>query len=563
MQKPDLNEELSSIPALLYRRVVASPDTAFLYSRSAAGHWQGTTWREFWAEVSGGAHTLKEKGLRQGETVAILARTRREWMVAEYAAMLAGLLVVGVDTHAPEEHIEHVLRHCGARVLIADTGKSLDKVSANIRKSLRLIVTMDKSETAGEALSWTKFVDQPSVGEEMAPVLPEADLPATVIYTSGTTGTPKAIKYRHSQILAACRAILRLFPEADSRDRTVCWLPMSHLFQRMINLAALANGCPIYFVDDPRQMIDRLREIKPGTLIGVPRFFEKVHEGVRQRMRVLRWLPRALTRPLLAGLVRRLFGGRIKFLITGSAPCSAAVHDFFADAGLPLFEAYGISENAIPMAANRFGAWRRGTVGRILDENEVRFGEDGELLVRGPGVFAGYWRDSESRASFTDDGFYKTGDYGLLDEDGFLQLKGRKSDLIKTSTGRRISPAKIEEMLQGSPCVEHAVVVGDGRKHLAALLTLDRSWLARKLGCAPSAVTSDAWQTATSAHKELLESMDGINGKLPPYERIRSFSILPGSFSMEGGELTPTLKVKRRAVQKKYGSLVDHLYRLA
>ena len=561
MESCQFAESASTIPELLFRRMTESPETPCLFSRSDSGAWHGMTWREFWLAAAAGAKTLRGHGLRSGDSVAILARTRREWMIAEHAALLAGLMVVGVDTHAPEDHIGHVLRHCGAKALIADTGKNLDKVPSDIRKALQLTVTMDVCEPSADAMAWLAFTGatlDAGVGE---PVFPDAKSSATLIYTSGTTGTPKAIEFTHAHLMAACRSIVRLFPEVDHRDRTVCWLPMSHLFQRMLNLAAVAKGGPIYFLDDPRQMMVQLREIKPAVLIGVPRFFEKVHEGVQQKTRAFRWVPRVLMRPLLAGLVKRMFGGRIKFLITGSAPCPAAVHEFFGDAGLPLFEAYGISENAVPMAANRFGACRRGSVGTLLDENEIRFEVDNEILVRGPGVFGGYWRDGESRDCFTEDGFYKTGDYGMLDGDGYLHLRGRKSDLIKTSTGRRISPAKLESMFQASPCLEHAVVVGNGRKHLAALLTLNRAWLARKLKCAPSSVTLEAWMKAEGAQKEVFQEMDRINMQLPEYERIQSFTILPRSFSMEDGELTPTLKVKRRALEEKYRPLVDELYK--
>ncbi len=552
-----------TIHGILKHRAEATPDKEGFYALEN-DRWQGYTWKEIETATLAAAGFITRSGIQPGDRVGIMATTRLEWMISEWAILSAGAVVVGIDAHAPEEHVSHVMKHANIRGLIVDSESSLNKTPTSMRQSFRFIATMDDCHAKNNDAPihvWQDFVGSSVRGSAVNLPPVTADSMATLIYTSGTTGTPKAIPYTHSQLLSACNAICDLFPETESTDRSVCWLPMAHLFQRMMNLVAVAKGSPIYFNDDPRRLADNLRTIRPAVLIGVPRLFEKIHENYQQRISKAPRPLRGIISPIARLMVKRALGGRLKFMLTGSAPCPLPTLAFFDKVGLPLFEAYGISENAIPMAVNRFDARRSGSVGRPLLQNEIRFADDNEILVRGPGVFAGYEKDGDKRDYFTPDGFYKTGDYGFLDDDGYLFLKGRKSDLIKTSTGRRISPAKIERLIEQRPCFEHAVVIGRGRKHLAALLTLNIPWLRSVYNTfGKEDIPTERVKDLPELQKRILNEIDMVNRTLPPHEQIYSFSILSSGFSMEAGELTPTLKVKRKAVEDRHKELINLIY---
>lgn len=593
--------EPATIPELLWSRAADSPFDRRWFRRIAPGNWVGTAWGDLAAEIRRAAAGLVRAGLKPGERLAIYARTCPEWAEAELATLAAGGVVVGIDPHASAEQASYVLEHSRAAYLLVDDAQKLARLPEAARTRLKWIAVFDDQAAPPEGcVSWQNLVrgaagtNDAGGASRTGPVVIRSDAPATVIYTSGTTGQPKGISYTHRQLLVACQAIGRTFPEIGPGDSVLSWLPMAHLLQRMMNLVAISRGAGVYFVEDPREVVACLREVEPSVFVAVPRFYERLYEGIDERLRhAPRWLrgivqsairrggayaaaSRAGRRlPLVARLahqaadrlvlrrIRRVVGRNMKFMVTGSAPTPAWLLEYFHGLGLLILEAYGISENTIPMAANRRDAYRFGSVGRPLEENEIRLADDGELLVRGPGVFAGYDRDDGAAGRFTADGFYRTGDIGRFDDDGFLYLVGRKSELIKTSTGRRLSPVSIEAAYARSPYLDQVVVMGNGRKHLVGLVVLRREAVEREC--------PEGWKEQERAGCRVVASpaidqlvrheLETLGETLAPYERIARFAVLAEPLSVARGELTPTLKIRRDRISERYAGLIEALYR--
>ena len=388
-------------------------------------------------------------------------------------------------------------------------------------------------------------------------------------FSSGTTGQPKPAAYSHEQVLLAMDSMVPAFPDLDESSRLVCWLPLANLFQRMINLSAVVAGVPSYIVSDPRTVMDHVPKVEPDLLIGVPRFFERVHGAIQSRMaqqnpivrRLTRWALAAGTRQAMASTMsvtpnwwdaarfgvadhmvlarlRAVFGTRMRYLVSGSAPMAPWLHDFYDAIGLPIYEAYGMSENVTPIAFNRPGARKRGTVGRPVASNDIRLGEDGEVLVRGPGLSGGDWSAIDWRPGSSFEGYWPTGDLGSFDEEGYLRLTGRKADAFKTGLGRWVMPADVEAALRAIAQVDHVVVVGVGRPGVAAVVVL-------------SAPIADA---------ALISAIEQSSLALPVYQRPLGVIVTSRSFTIEDGELTTNLKLRRKAIETSFQGAIDRLY---
>jgi long-chain acyl-CoA synthetase len=359
----------------------------------------------------------------------------------------------------------------------------------------------------------------------------------------------------------------------------------------MMNVIFAAAGGAVYFCEDPRNVMDTIGEIKPAIFIGVPRFYEKVYEGFQNRIGkmpavqkgLVKWavkigdrtaaVRRDAKRPawmltrlhavvdgLLLRKMREVMGGEMRYMVTGSAPCPTQVLEFFDAVGIPLVEAYGMSENIVPIASNRPGEYRFGSVGKPLKSNQVRLSPEGEVLVKGPGVFSGYYRAEKPRQGFTEDGFYASSDYGFFDERGFLYLIGRKSEIIKTSTGRRISLAHVEEVIREIPLVDQVVVVGSGRKALVGLVTLNEEMVGAQARGVRTEPQAEGSGLETGVIDRLAEEIARKGQALKPYERLRGCIVFCTPFTVDAGELTLNLKVKRNVIEQKYGDEINQLY---
>lgn len=570
-----------TVPGLLRARVAQSPEAvAFAYEE--AGTWREISWQTFGERVEKLARGLHRRGLALGDHVGILAATGLEWEICHHAILLAGGVVVGLEPHDTAERIRWIARHAAIRFLVVGDELLLRKLDPQELRGYALVVQL---ADVGEEAPGANIV---SLGEVEATVpgsncLPEPQpgAAATLIYTSGTTGQPKGILYRHEQVVLAVRSILQAYPPLPVGSRFVCWLPLSNLFQRIMNITGMCSGGTAYLVKDPLRVLQALPHARPDVFIGVPRFYEKLKAGMAReisarpgwirsligwsiatgeqyasRMRtggkVGAWLTFAhkLAEMSVLSKLRKVMGGRLRFAVTGSAPTPESLLRFFDAIGLPVYEAYGMSECIVPVALNTPTHRRLGTVGRPLPVNRIRLADDGELLIQGEGVFSGYYNDSDRAGSFTADGYYHTGDYAELETGGFLRLKGRKSEIIKTSSGRRVSPVGIETVLQELPYVDRAVVVGAGRKCLAAILTLDREAIERSQHGALRGVPNEAMAAELAAIVE----------RLPEHERPAGYLVLDGPFTLERGEITPNLKLRRKVIEERYQTQIESLF---
>jgi long-chain acyl-CoA synthetase len=565
--------------------------------------WAPTTWREAQENLRRATMGLITSGVRKGDRVGIVSRTRAEWSDADLAALSAGAVVVGIYPTASAWEQEHVIRHSGCRLIFVENDAILDKILA-IRETVGLPERLVIFETARTSLpaAVITFADLKRQGQELDLREPgrfdavwravePADL-ATIAYTSGTTGPPKGAMITHANLyFTAINAVATqdLAPE----DFGIAYLPLTHMLQRMTVYAALHAGIRGVYAESIDKLVDNFRELRPTVQVGVPRVFEKIHarimeridEGPPLRRRIFAWamevgrrtahfrkagsplpFPLALAHILADRIVfakiRDLFGGRVKRLVSGGAPLSRELLEFFFAAGLLILEGYGLTETVAPVSVNRPDCYKFGTVGRLIDGIAAKLGEGNELLIRGRGLFQGYYRDPESTAAAIDpDGWFHTGDIAEIDAEGFITITDRKKDIIITAGGKNIAPQNIENLLRNHPCISQAVVHGDRRPYLSALITLDDAAIG---AFAAREKIPAASPEALAAHPRVRALVDGhvatVNARLAPYETIKRFAILPRDFTEAAGEMTPTLKIRRREITCRYRGLLDSLY---
>ena len=579
----------SIVPDLLARRARDTPERVAFYSLDAHEAWQPLLWREYAERVQRLTAALRVSGLVRGRRAAILAPTSLEWELAQMACLTLGVSVVGVDVNYPIAQRNEALRSVPIDALFVHDENAVASLPAEVRAKLRLCVAFRPASVALplgtlplESL-WRNASPARS-GELRGDAEPDDD--ALVVFSSGTTGRPRPVPYTHSQVLLAVKSILDAYPDIAEGARLLCWLPLANLFQRMVNFCAIRRGATSYVIGDPREVMRFVPQANPHLLIGVPRFYEHLYAGIRERVAASpramsavanRALAMAVARArakrelrkisvvgrgaasvadrLVLRRLRRTFGSNLRYFVSGSAPMPVWLLEWFDGIGLPVFEAYGISENIVPMAMNRPGNSRLGTVGMPLPGQEVRLGADREILVRGPGVFRGYLTASGEVASGRDSAdFWATGDYGELDADGFLRVIGRKSEVFKLSNGRWIAPAGIEALLRKVPYVEHAIALGAGRDAVVAFLALDPArFRIRQEALSASARAGDRDEVV---RQDVLAATEA----LPAFQRPAGVLVTTDRFTVEGGELTSNLKLRRMTVETKYATEIGKFF---
>jgi long-chain acyl-CoA synthetase len=567
-----MTRQATTLPELLIIRANERPNDTTQWYLDDNGQWSPASFQDFYHQVVNLAWTLKSFGIDKGNVVAIMAATGLEWELLHHAVLALGGIVVGIDPDEATEQLELIVNIAGIKVLIIDHAEHLNRFKTETTERLQSVIHFGDRSTAKpiENLTFLAVPGMPPNGPEPMP-LPNVISPhdiATIVFTSGTTGTPKGIAYRHEQINAAITAILDTYPELSQLPcHLVCWLPLSNLFQRIINLCAIASGAEVYFVNKPQRVVDYLPQINPHIFIAVPRFYEKLYQGLEAKLdkqprlvaKLLRLclnagetdskpgrLFRAINRRLFRAFIG-LFGNNLRFVVSGSAPMPIRLLRRFYSMGIIALEAYGLSENVVPIAANRFTDFRFGSVGKPLKGNTVALGNDGELLVKGQGVFTGYLANQEPDRHLTADGYLASGDYAQIDSLGYIRLLGRKSELFKTSTGRKIAPVAIETLLKHTPSVEHAVVFGESRKFLVSLITT----------AMPSPLDDTS---AIVKAQELAMNLAECIAELPNYKRPAGIVLSFTRLSFERQELTGTLKVRRKNVYREYSAWIDTLY---
>ena len=579
-----------TVPALFQRTAAQRPDAPALFFKAGIG-WVPINWREYARAVSRLGNALVAEGLQPQDRVAVWSANRPEWQISDLAILHAGLVTVAIyQTLAPDQ-VKYLLSHSESKVLIVDERKFLDQVIQMRQElpALRRVILIEGDDLGVEewVISWEHALQR---GDEFGRGRPgllasrwqalQPEDTASLIYTSGTTGVPKAAILTHHNLTWTTAATLECF-RGDANDRVVSYLPLAHILERVVShLRQLCTGCQVYFCPRVDKVMEVVHDVHPTYFTSVPRLWEKIYAGIRDKMDQVKG-PRRLVRDwaLLMGALRTaayergkapspwvrwqwsiadrlvfrkiretLGFDKIQVCVSGSAAVSPDMLRFFYGLGIEILEGYGLTETTAPATFNRPGEARFGTVGLPLPGVEIRIAPDGEILVKGGNVFAGYFKDPKATQETLSDGWLKTGDIGEMDKHGYLKITDRKKDLFKTSGGKYVAPGAMETQLRSRRGIGQAVVLGDGRPFVAALLTLDRDSREARGGPDDPAV------------KRLVdEAVASVNHGLSRPEQIKKWKILDADFVI-GDELTPSMKVKRKRIAEKYGSEIEALY---
>ena len=562
------------------------------------GGWKTWSWNEYRQQARQVARALIALGTRPGSGICILGYNCPEWFFADVGAIYAGAMPAGIYTTSSPEQCEYIASHCEASVVFVENSEQLGKflrVRSRLPHLKALVVMQGNGDPAKPGVySWNRFLElglnssEQDVDRRIAAQKP-GDV-ATLIYTSGTTGVPKAVMLSHDNLTWTAIAAANL---VDGRpdDQVISYLPLSHIAEQIVSLhGPMTFGACVWFAESMERLGDTLREVRPHFLLGVPRVWEKIQEKIMAagaknpplKKKIAAWARRqglvggyadqqhiaksplyAVANALVFKKVRRQLGlDRARICVTSAAPISRDTLEFFLSLGVPICEVYGMSECTGPATASLPDNYRTGKAGFCLPGAELKIADDGEICMRGRHVFKGYFQDPLATAEALDSaGWLHSGDIGTIDERGFLQITDRKKDLIITAGGENVAPALVEGYLKGIPVVSLAVVIGDRQRYLSVLLTLN----AERIRQDAEACGSQASDPETAARDErflqfLQRQIDAVNARLARVQAVKKFKVIPREFSVEGGELTPTMKVKRKVVVEKYKSEIDQLY---
>jgi long-chain acyl-CoA synthetase len=585
------------------------------------GEWAEQSWKEWWEQSERIAAGLINLGLQPGDRVCILSDTRIEWVWIDMGVTMAGGVVVPVYPSSLSEQCAHILGDSQTRIAFVEDPSQIDKLveARDELAELEHVIYLDRAAVLAVAdakgrrqvrLEEVIDPDDPWIGSfdglvadgrrrvaedhrivaDRRRQVDAGDL-ATIIYTSGTSGHPKGVEHTHASLVAEVDAIAQL-ELLSVDDRQLLFLPLAHIFAKMLFLAAIGTGIQTAFAQSLSKVIENLREVRPTFFAGVPRVFEKIHaqllaerdrlagpdsklferavrrgtkfSKIKQQGKSLGPLGRLedkLYQTLIFDRIRELFGSNVRFLFCGGAPLHAQLAEFFHAAGILILEGYGLTETAAVSTLNLPDDFRFGSVGKPLPKVDVTIDEDREILVRGPSVMRGYHQlAAETEAAFDAQGWFHTGDLGRFDRDGFLYVTGRKKDLIVTSGGKNIAPEPIEERLTRGAFIKQAVVCGDSRPFLSALITLDEAVETWAIQQGISFESRADLGQSPAVRDRVEREIAKINERLAHFESVRGFAILPEPLTIDGGELTPTGKVRRNAIISKYADHLDELY---
>ncbi len=593
-----------SLPAVLLERAAATPERTAMRKKHL-GLWKPYTWSDYASRAAAIGLGLRRLGVATGDRVALHSENRPAWLLCDVGVQGVGAITVGIYPTSPAAEVEYLLRHSGARVVIVEDEEQLDKAIAvrdRVSDLERIVVVDPRGVDLGDAALMT-LAELEALGradgdpaDEFAAAVAsiDPDAPAVIVYTSGTTGPPKGAMLSHRNLLAAAASSTRSFA-VSPRDEVLSYLPLCHIAERLISgVNGVTAGYVVNFGEGGDALAQDLREVQPTFFLGVPRVWEKLLAGIQIRMEDASWLKRRSYRfwvrrgealaakrwkgalgpvdRVVAGLgwlllyrsLREKIGmGRVRNALSGAAPIAPQVLEYFWAIGVPVREGYGQTENTAQATLTPPTDVRLGSVGVAVDGGELSIAPDGEILTRGPGTFLGYFRDAEATAEAVDaDGWLHTGDVGRLDADGHLTITDRKKDLIITAGGKNVSPSEIENTLKVSPYVKEAVVIGDGRRYLTALLGIELDTVGRWAVRHGLAFTTYADLAAKPEVVELIQAaVDEVNRDLAQAETVKRIALLPKELDHEEGEVTATQKVKRRAIAERYATEIEELYR--
>ncbi len=592
-------DSCANLPRMLFDQAARLGDRPFLWAKRE-GRYRPLSWRQAAAEVSRLSRGLRALGIGPGDRVALIAENRPEWLISDIAVMAAGAITVpAYTTNAPDDHL-HVLTNSGAKAAIVSGPRLAPPFLDAARRAPRLefAVAMEplgfRQDIGVEIHPWADVLarggDAPDDVADMVARLKRTDS-ACVIHTSGTGGTPKGVMLSHGAILSNCKGALEAFADAIVEDEEVflSFLPLSHSYEHTAGqFFPITIGAQIYYAEGAEHLTANMVEVRPTIMTAVPRLYEALYQritlgveraaGVKEKLFLkalelgkrkyqkpesLGWRERAVDAVLDRLVRRRLrarFGGRLKFFVSGGAPLSYDIGLFFTALGVNILQGYGQTETAPVVSCNLLGRVKLHTVGPPFTGVEVRIAGDGEILVRGELVMQGYWGDDAATAEAIRDGWLYTGDIGLIDEDGYLQITDRKKDIIVNSGGDSVAPQRIEGKLTLEPEISQAMVYGDRRPYLVALIVPDEEVMGRWAEAHDRPADLAALAGDPAFHRAIAPAVERVNRGLSAIERVRRFMLAREAFGMENGLLTPTLKIRRHKIKEIYGAALEALY---
>lgn len=558
------------------------------------GNWQSLSWVETSRQIEKIANGLASIGVVHGSNIGILSNTRYEWVIADMAILSAGAVVVPIYSAIPSNQIADILNETEVEVLFVENKEifhKIDIICSQVPK-LKHVIFFDSA-----GLNYKGRLNILAIGQLSGPKVerrsPSVDDIASIIYTSGTSGESKGVVMTHANLLAEVTAMQKSF-NLGCDDVMLSLLPLAHVLARAVQFYQLAQGFQSAFAESIEKVAENLIEVKPQLVVVVPRFIEKIYEKMSARVEkagslrkmLFNWslligveynkfikrkekppvaltLKHAFANTVVFNKLKHALGGRIKFIVSGGAPLSEELSKFFHNVGLLILEGYGLTETFAAITVNRLDDFHFGTVGKPLDGVEIRIADDGEILVKGGMVFKSYYKKPEvTKEAFTDDGWYKTGDVGEFSRDGFLRITDRKKDIIVTAGGKNIAPQMIEALLEESKYISHAIVFGDRKRFVSAVLSLNMDFVKRYAENEGISYNAEPDLITHPKIRELIgKEIEEKNKKLSHFETIKKFAILDHDFTIETGELTPTMKVKRRLIEEKYKDILEGLYK--
>ena len=580
--------EIKTLVDIFFTSIAHDMERHVLFKREKG--WEVTSSRQLYGYVVALARVLKQWGINKGDRVAILSENRPEWMIADYACVTSGIVDVPIYATLTAQQTLYLLQNSRARVIFVSTVEQLRKVqSIQAQTSLEKIVVMDELAEVNVVPMWSLLngasVERDPQFDEQALKIQPADL-ATLIYTSGTTGNSKGVMLSHGN-LTACATMASKQAEWVPGDVYLSFLPLSHVTARHVDYVCYMDGVTIVYCAVFDQLPQMLQEAKPTIIVAVPRVYEKVRQEAERRAghglkrKIFDWalrvgskhmqevakgeMPRGtawnLANKLVFDKIRQGFGGRSRAYFSGGAPLGKDMAEWFCAVNIPIMEGYGLTETSPTLAVNRRGAFKIGSVGKVNEGLQLKVAEDGEILVKGPTVFKGYWEMPDETSAAFADGWFKTGDIGELDGEGFLSITDRKKDLIKTSGGKFIAPQPIENSLKANVLIAQAAVIGDRRKYASVIISPHFPLLEDWAHANGVGFNSRQELVAAARVRELYRGIvEDLNKKLAHFETIKKIIVVPDEFTVATDEITPTLKLKRRVIEAKYKQQIDDLY---
>lgn len=562
-----------------------------------ADRWKSLTYKEIEEAVRRFSLGLRSLGIQPGDRVAVLSENRPEWAVVDLATLAAGAVSVPIYSSLPPAQVGYILADSGAKAIVASDTKQLHKAELSRAQcpNLSIFISMEEGSAKGDVLSYGQVIKEgeaakisPSYEELRDRVTPD-DI-ASLVYTSGTTGDPKGAMLSHGNLASATIMAEKALPFRKPHDVFLSFLPLCHVFERVTYYLALAIGANTCYVESLYKVQDNMMEVHPTLMQSVPRLYESIYERVldqvakapRRRQKIFRWaldkgiayagrrnsgrfigpalaLQHVVADRLVLSKVRDRFGGDMRFFVSGGAPLGEHVADFFNAVGIPVLEGYGLTETCAALCVNPYGRARVGTVGKPMPGVEIRIASDGEILAKGPNLMKGYWNKPDATAEVIDPvGWFHTGDIGEFDPDGYLKITDRKKDIIVLANGKNVAPQPIESKLKKAELIAEIVLLGDHSGTVSALVVPNFDKLT-KWGKQQNIMFTDPLELIHSAmvKKEIKSEIDALSKDLAEFEKIRKIALLDHPLTIENGELTPTLKVRRKIVRERYGHLLE------